>query len=254
MYSLPLDWHGRQLKIAVLGAGGTGSAIVLNELIRLDTTLQALDSHSGLLVDVYDGSVVTQANITRQTFFATQVGLNKAEAVIWTARNLHGKPWKAMPHNVESFSNQLHHYDIIITAVDRPSVRYQISQQRWHKKILWLDMGNGHTDGQVILGELGKDKYLPTICDLYDFANYDDSDAERKSCSAEESIARQELGVNQFAARIGAQILWNLLRHGQIQSHGAYFDAKSLHVDPILIDEQIWAIYGYKPDTQPQEI
>ncbi|MDF9399069.1 PRTRC system ThiF family protein [Vibrio sp. 1180_3] len=246
MYKLPIHKLGKPVKVALIGVGGTGSALA-QEIIRLDTTLLALDSQCGLDVHVYDGGTVTEANITRQTFFPTQVGVNKAEAVVWTANNLHGKHWHSYPvhANVEKLLG--HQFDLIITALDRPSVRYQLSKLTPRGHTLWLDMGNNATQGQVLLGEMGSTKYLPNICDLYDYSTLTDDDAEIKSCSAEQSINRQELGVNQFAARIGAQILWNLYRHGKIQSHGAYFDAKTLHVDPIFVDESVWAMYGYTP-------
>ncbi|WP_025744853.1 PRTRC system ThiF family protein [Salinivibrio costicola] len=246
MYSLPAYMLGERLNVAVIGIGGTGSAMV-NELIQLDTTLRALDPNGGLDVTLIDGSNVTQANIARQSFFPSQVGMNKAEAMAWTANNLYGKNFVAKPEHFETEKHRIN-TDIVITALDRPSVRYQISQSTG--TFLWLDMGNDAGAGQVVLGESKNtpNKTLPTICDLYDYTQLDDSDAEIKSCSAEESLARQQLGVNHFAARIGAQLLWNLLRHGKIDSNGAYFDVTTLRVEP-LTDED-WRIHGFTPDAQ----
>jgi PRTRC genetic system ThiF family protein len=249
MYKLPLNFFGKRLSVALIGAGGSGSAI-FNELIRLDTTLNALDTQSGLDVTVFDGSNVSHANITRQTFFVSQIGSNKADALVWSSNNLHGKQWQAVPKHFIADQKTLEKYDIIITALDRPSVRYEISKAAsMYSKTLWLDMGNDATEGQVVLGELKRSasKELPHICDLYDYSQLSDKDALIKSCSAEESISRQELGVNQFAARIGAQVLWNALRHGSIESHGAMFNAKTLEVTPIHCDPNTWALYGYKP-------
>lgn len=246
MYELPLSFHGRVIKIALIGVGGSGSAIA-QELMQLDTTLRALDSASGLSVEVFDGTVVTNANICRQAYFPTQVGSNKAQATVWTANNLHGKQWVAHPRHFEVGKDNLSEFDVVITAVDKPSVRYNISQLPPRKTVLWLDMGNDATQCQIVLGELASRKYLPHICDLYDYEHLSDDDGLEKSCSAEESIRKQELGVNQFAARVGAQLLWNLFRHGKIDTHGAYVDVKTLQVDPLVIDEQTWEIYGYKP-------
>ncbi len=67
----------------------------------------------GLTVTFYDPSVVTQANIARQTFFETQVGMNKAEAICWTANCLHGKNWQSVGKCFEL--SDFYKFDIIIT-------------------------------------------------------------------------------------------------------------------------------------------
>ncbi|WP_428774872.1 PRTRC system ThiF family protein [Vibrio sp.] len=248
-YRLPLRLIGQTLNVALIGVGGTGSAMA-KELIQLDTCLRALDANSGLSVTLFDGRNVTEANIARQSFFPSQVGHNKAEATVWTANNLYGKNWRAEGH-LES-NAQLAGFDLIITALDRPSTRFEISRNATHRTQLWLDMGNDATSGQIVCGELTlADKLLPNICDLYDYSQLSDEDADMKSCSADESITRQQLGVNQFAARLGAQILWNLLRNGELEVHGAYFDCQSLHVDPIRVGE--WQVFGYEP-TSPEQV
>ncbi|MFL7013650.1 PRTRC system ThiF family protein [Enterovibrio norvegicus] len=248
MYKLPMNLLGKPLKVLVIGVGGTGSAIA-KELVQLDTTLKALDERGGFDVTLADGSNVSEANIARQSFFPTQVGENKAEAMAWTANNLYGKEWHAMNTHFDVSKNAsvFRSFDIVITALDRPSVRYAISLSK--ANFLWLDMGNDATSGQVVIGEVStKEKTLPNICDFYDYSELSDADAEIKSCSAEESISRQELGVNQFAARIGAQLLWNLIRHGELKSNGAFFDAKALSVDPITKDE--WQFLGFETTRQ----
>lgn len=243
MYSLPFEKLAKKWKVAIIGIGGSGSYMAA-EIRQLDTCLRALNSECGLEVTLIDGSNVTEANIARQQFFPTQVGQNKAEAAVWTANNLYGKAWKAIPRHLTS-TQTLREYDLIITALDRPSTRFMISKMT--ADTYWLDMGNDATSGQVVFGQLHNknQKVLPHICDLFDYSELSDDDAEVKSCSAEQSINRQELGTNQTAARIGAQILWNLWRHGKIETNGAYFNVTTLNVDPIT--EEDWAIYGYTP-------
>ncbi|MGR5296876.1 PRTRC system ThiF family protein [Vibrio mediterranei] len=250
MYLIDPNLLNRPLKVALIGVGGSGSAMA-TELIQLDTTLRALSSMCGLQVTVYDPSIVTQANIARQTFFETQVGMNKAEAICWTANCLHGKNWVAVGKCFEP--NAFNRFDIIITAVDKPSVRYNLYQSAKNdKKCLWLDLGNGSTTGQVVLGELGKDSLLPCICDLYDYTELSDEQGNTKSCSANESLLRQSLGVNHTAARLGAQVLWNLFRYGQLKTHGAHFDVESLEVTPIEANPETWLMYGYRQTSDEQ--
>lgn len=62
--------------VNIIGAGGTGSQ-VLTGMARLDVTLRAL-GHPGLFVTVYDPDIVTDANIGRQLFGPSDLGLNKS--------------------------------------------------------------------------------------------------------------------------------------------------------------------------------
>ena len=66
-----------------------------------------------------------------------------------------------------------------------------------------------------------------------------------------ESLSKQNLGVNAFAARLAGQLLSNLLLNGKIESHGAYFDCEALTSEPIHIDKETWAIYDYTPSYTP---
>ena len=79
--------------VFVIGAGDTGSQVITN-LARMSMALQAL-GHPGLHVTVFDPDTVSQANIGRQLFSETELGLNKAVSLV-TRINLssdtHGLP------------------------------------------------------------------------------------------------------------------------------------------------------------------
>ncbi|MFA0698581.1 hypothetical protein, partial [Vibrio sp. 10N.222.49.C9] len=62
------------------------------------------------------------------------------------------------------------------------------------------------------------------------------------------SLERQDLGVNATTARFGAQILWNLVRHGSITTHGAHINIRNLEIIPINVDPNVWSLYGYVQD------
>ena len=66
--------------VFIIGAGGTGSQVITN-LARMDTALQA-SGHPGLHVTLFDPDTVTQANIGRQLFSETELGMNKAIAAV----------------------------------------------------------------------------------------------------------------------------------------------------------------------------
>ena len=60
--------------VNLIGGGGTGSQVLTN-LARLDVTLRTL-GHPGLFVTLYDPDIVTEANIGRQLFGYSDLGLN----------------------------------------------------------------------------------------------------------------------------------------------------------------------------------
>ena len=66
--------------VFVIRAGGTGSQVITN-LARMSMALQAL-GHPGLHVTVFDPDTVSQANIGRQLFSETELGLNKAVSLV----------------------------------------------------------------------------------------------------------------------------------------------------------------------------
>ena len=79
--------------VFIIGAGGTGSQVITN-LARMDTALQA-SGHPGLHVTLFDPDTVTQANIGRQLFSETELGMNKATAAVTRVNRFFGTAWKA---------------------------------------------------------------------------------------------------------------------------------------------------------------
>ncbi|MBD0788228.1 PRTRC system ThiF family protein [Vibrio sp. Y2-5] len=253
MFYLPSHLINRSVTVALIGAGGTGSFLAA-ELVTLKHVMEIFSPESSLNVTVFDGGVVTEANCIRQNFYKSQIGMNKAAATAWTTNNLHGCNFQAIERNATA--DELSNFDLIITCVDIPSIRYQIHQKTKNKyrNIIWLDTGNNDTAGQIILGELANgtnsEKLLPTVCDLYDFSEQSDEQGNKKSCSAMESLSKQNLGVNATSARHAAQLLTNLFTKGYIEYHGTYFNTEDLSSNPIKIDPEVWAVHGYKPTAK----
>ena len=77
--------------VFIIGAGGTGSQVITN-LARMDTALQA-SGHPGLHVTLFDPDTVTQANIGRQLFSETELGMNKAIAAVTRINRFFGTAW-----------------------------------------------------------------------------------------------------------------------------------------------------------------
>lgn len=213
-------------------------------------TLRAL-GHPGFDVAVYDGDCVAAHNPGRQRFTAMDVGANKAVVLVHRINAFHQLAWKAVPRHYVVDPNHRWGYDLFITAVDLAMFRVDLARAYANASstVLWLDMGNGPDLGNAILGHLGRPRvglHLPNVFDGFpELASMEAVDREAPSCSAEESLRRQEWPVNRVAAMTGAALLWDLFRHGAIQTHGAFFRLRPMSVQPLAIDPATWGFMGW---------
>src|ERR1700676_5807838 len=88
----------RTIKIAVVGCGGTGSAIV-GGLPHLHQALIAGGHRSGLAVTVIDGDRISAANCVRQPVSASEIGLFKSVVLINRLNLFCGLDWEAVEHH-----------------------------------------------------------------------------------------------------------------------------------------------------------
>ena len=273
MLKLPVEWTERPVRIVLIGCGGTGSEM-LDELYRLNFTLRALGS-PGLVVNAFDGDDVSVWNLGRQRFFPADVGMNKAKVLVERYVPYGATGWRYADRHFDLDQDVrfLEGADLLITAVDSAAFRYRLGEFAQRKLVvqgqkvkrsrkietsaLWLDMGNGNSDGQVILGHLGQGvQRIPNVFDFYgnhlkSLRGVADS---QPSCSHEDAIASQEFGVNRQAARHGASLLWQLCRHGQLGHQGMFFDISTGESHPLKIDPQVWAGFGYLPEAAKEII
>lgn len=84
--------------VNLIGGGGTGSQVLTN-LARLDVTLRAL-GHPGLFVTLYDPDIVTEANIGRQLFGYSDLGLNKANCLSHASTISSGTTGRLCQHSI----------------------------------------------------------------------------------------------------------------------------------------------------------
>lgn len=196
---------------------------------------------------------VSESNIGRQRFTAADIGKNKATLLCHRINLFYGLEWSAMgvAHDPANCRN----VDLLITAVDKASYRARLAAH-WKNKqtnTVWLDSGNGATEGQVLLAHLGKpadrSARLPNIIDLYpEVAEQAERlDADGPSCSLAEAISRQQWPVNRMAAQLAVDLLWQLIRTGSIAQHGYRFTVSPVDVVPMPICETSWAMLGYAP-------
>jgi PRTRC genetic system ThiF family protein len=153
-----------EISVALIGCGGTGSQ-VLTGLGQMHASIQALHQQEGITcrglnVDVYDPDTVSPFNVGRQLFYATDIGMNKAEVLVGRVNMAYGTKWKAVAGEYED-GNSLWP-DVIITCVDTAKARRELHKKLWAHKYMhdvkyWLDCGNLATVGQVVLGQPGRE-------------------------------------------------------------------------------------------------
>ena len=243
--------------VNLIGVGGTGSQ-VLTCLARLDMTLCAL-GHPGLFVTVYDPDTVTEANIGRQLFSLSDVGLNKAQCLVTRINNFFGNDWKAVPDIYPAILKDARRdnlANITITCTDNIRSRLDmwnilkavpVSEYRsYETPLYWMDFGNTQNMGQAILGTVPK-KIKQPVSQLYEtvsslrvitrfvkYARVKENDSG-PSCSLAEALEKQDLFINSTLAQLGCNILWKMFRHGMIEHHGLYLNLETMKVNPISI-------------------
>jgi PRTRC genetic system ThiF family protein len=234
--------------VNLIGCGGTGSQ-VLTALSRISHTLAAL-GHPGLHVTTYDPDTVTEANLGRQLFSASDAGLNKAVILTTRINRFFATGWEAVP--------DFYAYEpanIIITCVDNVKSRMDIAERMlspagkraedYERLIYWLDFGNTQNAGQVILGTFGEirqpqsKKYipvgkLPCITERFDLSLVDEREAG-PSCSLAEAIEKQDLFINSTLANIGSKLLWKLFREGMTNQAGAFLNMDTMKMNPVVL-------------------
>lgn len=255
----------RQVRICLIGAGGTGS-IFLSGLARLHLSLKAKGHPGGLAVDVYDPDTVSESNIGRQLFYASDIGLNKAIVLCHRLNMAYGLDFRAFPERFAE--NPYSGHDLYVSCVDsrasRREIHHTLYRRNSSRPVYWLDLGNGVEDGQVCLGEplshfmptRGKranPMRLPTITEFYPDLldlNIPDDDS-MPTCSLAEALERQSLFICQEMATRGLTILWNLFSDGGLNYHGQFTNLKSGRTTPLMIDKALWKrMIPKKPRTK----
>ena len=151
----------RQVRVLVVGCGGTGSAVVAG-LPYLHQSLIAHGHPGGLHVTVMDGDMISPANCVSQPFARSEVGLNKAIVLVNRLNLFWGLKWDAFPVHLKSgtFISRSYSGDdlrahIVIGCVDTRAARSVIRDAVGNRSTVsyWLDLGNSADSGQFILGE-----------------------------------------------------------------------------------------------------
>ena len=235
------------LRVLVVGAGGNGSKLTVG-LKNLHGALLAL-GHPGVQVTLADGDVVSEANLVRQSFYPSDVGLPKATVLVNRLNLSCDLGWEALPRHVTARDVRDARIDLLLSCVDSRAARRELAEGvRQNGAVVYhADLGNTRDTGQVVLGcPLGRvnprrrDR-LRTAFELFpelvDAAMPED---DAPSCSTLEALDKQDLFVNDTLVTAALALLWRLLRHGEVTHHGSFVDLKTGSVRPLPVDPTLW--------------
>ena len=245
----------RQVRLLVVGCGGTGSAVVAG-LPYLHQSLVARGHPGGLHVTVLDGDTISPTNCVRQPFARAEIGLNKAVVLVNRLNLFWGLKWEAVPGYLcpgtfisRSYSGEDLRAHIVLGCVDTRAARAAIRDAvgKWSTVSYWLDLGNNADSGQFILGEPLNERNrrsklrLRSAAELYpEIADSSlDNDGE-PSCSAAEALERQEPFVNQVVAQHALGLLARLFRYGSITYHGGFLSLQNGCAGRMPVDPSLW--------------
>jgi PRTRC genetic system ThiF family protein len=245
--------------VNLIGAGGTGSQ-VLTALARMNHALTELN-HAGLSVRLWDDDVITEANLGRQLFAESELGLDKSVALINRINRFFGTNWKAETQKfVKDDLGKLQSNmksEIYISCVDSVKSRFEIAEILNELKIdkgyyrnqpkYWMDFGNSQYTGQVLLSTIGNirqpnsEKYktvenLPFLTEEFgELLKQSETQDDTPSCSLAEAMEKQDLYINSVLAQMGSSLLWNLFRNGLTENRGFFLNLKNFHSQPIKL-------------------
>lgn len=242
-FSMPIA--SERIKVNVVGAGGTGSALLAG-LVQLCIALRSL-GHPGLRVVVWDPDTVSQANIGRQIFAPSDVGQYKACVLVNRINLSYGLDWECCPERYDDYGPSAH--GIVIGCVDSRRARADIYRVfSGATDLVWLDCGNNQYSGQVLFGaRRGRETVVPSVADLFpevvDVAA--DATDDKPSCSLAEALTKQDLMVNRFMADTAVNLLYQLIRKGEVEVQGAFIDVANFSMMPVRLDPKYWASMGW---------
>jgi PRTRC genetic system ThiF family protein len=245
----------RQVRVLVVGCGGTGSAVVAG-LPYLHQSLVARGHPGGLHVTVVDGDTISPTNCVRQPFARSEVGQNKAIVLVNRLNLFWGLKWEATPVHLRpgafisrSYSGDDLRAHIVVGCVDTRAARATIRDavSNWSTVSYWLDLGNNADSGQFILGEPLNERNrraklrLRSAAELFpEIVDPNLDNDGQPSCSSAEALERQEPFVNSTLAQHALALLARLFRHGEVAYHGGFINLATGATCVIRIDSNYW--------------
>lgn len=290
---LPVDY--KTIEFWLIGAGGTGSFMAMN-LARLTFELKQLDKRVNL--NIVDPDHVEAGNIPRSNFCFAETGAKKAETLSKRIAQAWGievgfvnegfRPsllesksddWSKQP----SDSNKI---IFLVGCVDNYLARQQMHETlklyneksyQYLPRLWWIDGGNGHDTGQVLIGnrldkkEICQSAFRSPILSFLPApglqhpellepetqtpkTNFNLQSNHRITCAERIRLGEQSLNINQRVAVEMSEMLSELLLTQKLKRCATYFDlesgaSRSIYNTP----EAIAAAAHFQNKTKPRK-
>lgn len=245
----------RPTEVILVGAGGTGSA-VMSLLFQMHTTLLKLGGN-GFNVTVYDSKLVSDSNVGRQSYWSSSdIGHYKASLLVNRFNQFGQVKWKYV---CEKYDENAKPCDLLITAIDSASGRIEIgkilNKKTGKKNGCWMDLGNSQSIGNCIIGSQCNGNGIttaPSPLQIFgeQWSKIDDTAIKEPSCSMEQAIYKQSFGINQTLAALSfSMVLFPLVRTGSLDNFGFMFNLNTMETFPLKVNKDVWAIYGFYPNS-----
>lgn len=239
------------IRILVVGAGGTGSHLV-HKLAMINQQVELMTDKS-IKVCVCDFDMVEKHNCGRQLFnLATDVGMNKATCLVETVNDMYNCDFIGYPiaYNSETRIEISRKFspDMVILAVDSVKARLNILNDHSYS-YFYMDIGNGDTYGQIMLydsrtylnnsmiPDAERSKGYVDIIDLYENIDIEKKLTEGASCSAVESLTRQNVMINATMATVAANMVQHLIFNHGTTIQRIFVNNETMEVTPEHIPE-----------------
>ena len=200
--------------LIVVGSGGTGSYF-LKEFSRF---YQGRDDFFSSMV-IFDGDIVEDKNLMRQSFLQDDVGYNKAAVLADVLNDAFGLKWSAFGKYVTSKEDVLlavkdGTVPVIIGCVDNHACRL-VLEEVFHTadSCIYIDSANEFSSGEVVfsLKENGR-IYGPLRSERCPEVKDEDlRSREEMSCEELNNAAPQHIATNMLAGNIILSAVCNLI-------------------------------------------
>jgi PRTRC genetic system ThiF family protein len=261
---------GRSLQIVQVGAGGTGSWLAPH-LCRLAKII-ADTTHTKISLKIIDPDYVDEANLARQNFCWSELGKNKAETLAFRYGTALGVEVMALaePFHPRHLKANYSETVVLVGCVDNHLARRQLAEcltnaptYAYGPQLYWLDLGNYHSGGQLLLGTTENHETLlrgfpfqglctalpspalqhPELLEPEELSQADSHEEANLSCEELTLRSTQSLTINQSMAAIASTFLVKLFS-GRLKYFQTYLNleamvSKSTYITPAAVGQII---------------
>lgn len=208
-----------RLTLLLVGLGGTGSCLA-ESLAALAVTLRARPESPRLELLFVDDDRVGEENIGRQRFARCEIGEYKSLTLAARLNAAYGLSIQAAPiryvtGSLDRLLPQRPSADslLLIGAVDNPAARACFAQDVERHGFWWLDCGNAHSNGHVLIGNGRRPRLHPAIRVVENLPAPHQQDPAiiappppvPHTCAALADLAPQGLTINRAIAAVAAE-------------------------------------------------